>query len=325
MNGWGCGLQVGGGSTASVKETIHGMITCGQANLQRDAAIGVDPWCVSVDTAHRWIQAFSKNKQNLIQLPVNLVDVIWKGRPAAEIQPVTLQPLEFAGRTVAEKLKDLRERLAREKACGIVITALDEVSHPSLLAVLLSQSYYILLVVMLLVFWLHVCSMLKNIKVAWLYNIRGNDASYSPVVHAYAIVTTDLAFFYVDKRKVSSEPVASPPPPPTPPLPAPHSPPSSCKSSAAAPGFVAPSTQAAIGLKSPALVTPALWSGDFSGDVIGASRQSWQKLIEQKQCGSHKQRDAYKTSREGGLDAVKRRNGEMRSQTESTRSRERHD
>lgn len=48
-------------------------------------------------------------------------------------------------------------------------------------------------------------SSLGNDQVAWLYNIRGSDVDYSPVVHAYAVVTLDSAFFYVDKRKVSSE------------------------------------------------------------------------------------------------------------------------
>ncbi|XP_028551579.1 aminopeptidase P1 [Dendrobium catenatum] len=136
-------------------------------NLQSDAAVGIDPWCVSVDTAQRWTQAFSKSRQKLIQLSVNLVDEVWRDRPAAEIRPVTLQPFKFAGCTVADKLKNLREKLVQDKAYGIIVTALDEV--------------------------------------AWLYNIRGNDVSYSPVVHAYAIVTTDLALCYVDKRKVSSE------------------------------------------------------------------------------------------------------------------------
>lgn len=42
-------------------------------------------------------------------------------------------------------------------------------------------------------------------QVAWLYNIRGNDISYCPVVHAFAIVTSNSAFLYVDKRKVSTE------------------------------------------------------------------------------------------------------------------------
>lgn len=48
-------------------------------------------------------------------------------------------------------------------------------------------------------------SLLGNDQVAWLYNIRGSDVDYSPVVHAYAVVTLGSAFFYVDKRKVSSE------------------------------------------------------------------------------------------------------------------------
>ncbi|KAL2498439.1 aminopeptidase P1 [Abeliophyllum distichum] len=106
-------------------------------NLPKDAAVGVDPWCVSVDTAQKWERAFAK-KQKLVQTSTNL-----------------------------EKLKDLREKLVQEKARAIIITALDEV--------------------------------------AWLYNIRGTDVSYSPVVHAYAIVTLASAFFYVDKRKISSE------------------------------------------------------------------------------------------------------------------------
>lgn len=42
-------------------------------------------------------------------------------------------------------------------------------------------------------------------QVAWLYNVRGSDVSYCPVVHSFAIVTSDSAFFYVDKRKLSTE------------------------------------------------------------------------------------------------------------------------
>ncbi|KAJ0973659.1 hypothetical protein J5N97_015624 [Dioscorea zingiberensis] len=136
-------------------------------NLPKDAAVGIDPWCVSVETAQRWELALSKKNQRLVQLSVNLVDEIWKDRPVAQASPVTVQPLEFAGQAVSDKLKDVREKLAYEKAHSIIITALDEV--------------------------------------AWLYNIRGNDVAYNPVVHAFAIVTTESAFFYVDKRKVSSE------------------------------------------------------------------------------------------------------------------------
>ncbi|KAJ4714467.1 putative Xaa-pro aminopeptidase [Melia azedarach] len=136
-------------------------------NLPNDATIGVDPWCVSIDTAQRWERTFAKKQQKLVQTSTNLVDKVWKDRPAAETNPVIVHPIEFAGRSAVEKLKDLREKLTNEKACGMIITTLDEV--------------------------------------AWLYNIRGTDVSYCPVVHAFAIVTTDSAFLYVDKRKVSSE------------------------------------------------------------------------------------------------------------------------
>lgn len=46
---------------------------------------------------------------------------------------------------------------------------------------------------------------MATIQVAWLYNIRGSDVAYCPVVHAFAIVTANSAFIYVDKRKVSVE------------------------------------------------------------------------------------------------------------------------
>ncbi|KAJ7944332.1 putative Xaa-pro aminopeptidase [Quillaja saponaria] len=136
-------------------------------NLPIGASIGVDPWCISIDTAQRWERAFVNKQQKLVQTTKNLVDEVWTDQPPAEINAVVIQPLEFSGRSVADKLNDLREKLVKEKACGIIVTALDEV--------------------------------------AWLYNIRGSDVAYSPVVHAFAIVTSSSAFLYVNKQKVSFE------------------------------------------------------------------------------------------------------------------------
>uniref|UniRef100_A0A0D9XSR1 Xaa-Pro aminopeptidase n=1 Tax=Leersia perrieri TaxID=77586 RepID=A0A0D9XSR1_9ORYZ len=136
-------------------------------NLSNEAVIGINPWCISVDTAQRYEHAFSKKHQTLFQLSSDLVDEIWKDRPPVNPLPVFVHPIEYAGRSVSEKLKELRDKLLHENARGIIIAALDEV--------------------------------------AWLYNIRGNDVRYSPVVHSYSIVTLHSAFFYVDKRKVSIE------------------------------------------------------------------------------------------------------------------------
>lgn len=43
------------------------------------------------------------------------------------MSPVVVHPLEFAGRSVSEKLEDLRAKLKQESARGLVIAALDEV------------------------------------------------------------------------------------------------------------------------------------------------------------------------------------------------------
>lgn len=83
---------------------------------------------MSIDTAQRWERAFAKKQQKLVQTSTNLVDNVWKNRPPAETYPVAVQQIEFAGSSVVEKLKDLREKLTNEKARGIIITTLDEVN-----------------------------------------------------------------------------------------------------------------------------------------------------------------------------------------------------
>ncbi|KAL2631472.1 hypothetical protein R1flu_016158 [Riccia fluitans] len=136
-------------------------------NLGKNANIGVDAWCISVDTANRWDQAMAKKSQKIVQLKCNLVDAVWEDRPAAKIAPVIVHPLEYTGRSAKDKITDLRANLLKENASAIIVTTLDEV--------------------------------------AWLYNLRGGDVLYNPVVHAFAIVTHKHASLYVDKRKIDSQ------------------------------------------------------------------------------------------------------------------------
>ena len=96
-------------------------------NLEKDANIGVDPWCVSIETAQQWQQIFNRKSQKLVLLEKNLVDEIWAERPHPTINPVAVHPIQFAGRTSLDKLKELRVKLSEAKAGAIVLTALDEV------------------------------------------------------------------------------------------------------------------------------------------------------------------------------------------------------
>ena len=72
---------------------------------------------------HPALSSFSASK--------NLVDEVWINRPPAEINAVIVHPVKFAGRSVADKLKDLRKKLVHEQTRGIIFTALDEVSASS--------------------------------------------------------------------------------------------------------------------------------------------------------------------------------------------------
>lgn len=96
--------------------------------MLNDATVGIDPWCVSIETAQQWQQAFSKKSQNLIQLEKNLVDEVWKDRPESIIYPVAVHPIQFAGKSSEDKLTDLRAKFSEAKASALVITTLDEVS-----------------------------------------------------------------------------------------------------------------------------------------------------------------------------------------------------
>jgi Xaa-Pro aminopeptidase len=56
------------------------------------------------------------------------VDEVWNHPPVKPL-PVIVHPVEFSGRSVSEKIKELREKLQHEKAAAIILTALDEVQY----------------------------------------------------------------------------------------------------------------------------------------------------------------------------------------------------
>ena len=98
---------------------------------------------------------------------VDLVDTIWKDRPAFPAAPIWILDEKYSGRSVTNKLASLREAYRKQGAVGIVISSLDDV--------------------------------------AWLYNFRGNDVMYTPVAMAFTIVTDQEAIIYISRDAVSPE------------------------------------------------------------------------------------------------------------------------
>ena len=102
----------------------------------------------------------------LVPVARNLIDALWTDQPPRPTGIITTQPTQFAGRTAAEKLKDLAMDLGQDDA--VVLTQPD--------------------------------------SVAWALNIRGFDVPYTPVVLANAIFRRKgKAELFIDPDRVPED------------------------------------------------------------------------------------------------------------------------
>ncbi|MCF0160131.1 MAG: aminopeptidase P family protein, partial [Bacteroidaceae bacterium] len=92
---------------------------------------------------------------------------LWEDRPSLPDHPVYLQPAYLTGRTVAEKLSDIRAELQRTESNAMLLSALDEV--------------------------------------AWVTNLRGADIDCNPLFISYLLIRKDSATLYINKAKVPSD------------------------------------------------------------------------------------------------------------------------
>jgi len=134
-------------------------------NLGENARVGFDGNTFTVDN-------FDKLKKALIKKSVSysyqndLVGKLWLDRPSVSQKEAFEHELKFAGISATEKLENLREEMKEKEIEACLVTALD--------------------------------------GVAWLTNMRGYDLQNTPVVYAFALVTKEDAFVFVDPKKVKS-------------------------------------------------------------------------------------------------------------------------
>ncbi|GAB5034567.1 aminopeptidase p1, partial [Nannochloropsis oceanica] len=130
--------------------------------------VGVNGLLLNMAQARSWKLAFDPRNVSLKILDVDLVDEVWgAAQPPAPDAPVRVHPLIYAGQDVPAKLENLRKRLLEKSASALLLSALDEV--------------------------------------AWLYNIRGSDIQYNPVVYAYSVVTDQEAVLFIDGEKLGED------------------------------------------------------------------------------------------------------------------------
>jgi Xaa-Pro aminopeptidase len=139
-----------------------------ERELKAGEVLGYDPWLLTADQVSRFEKACAKADAKLLPVAENPIDAIWTGRPKPPREPVSVQPTQFAGRAAKEKLAQVSEALAKDGADAVVLTQPD--------------------------------------SVAWVFNIRGQDVPYTPVVLAYAILPkSGEAELFIDQSKLPED------------------------------------------------------------------------------------------------------------------------
>ena len=121
-----------------------------KANIKRSQKLGYDPMLHTIADAAQYREACEAVGASLVAQKNNLIDLIWSDQPKRSTLPIFVQPDKFAGRSAKMKLADMAKAMAAQVADHAVL------AEPS--------------------------------SVAWVFNLRGRDVAYTPVVLAFAIL-----------------------------------------------------------------------------------------------------------------------------------------
>ena len=130
-----------------------------------NATVAVDPKVISMQQQRQWSAVLLRVHGALTAVSENWIDAIWEDRPLPEAKTIRVLDVAYAGLDASEKLTHLRLSMKTAGADVLVISQLDEI--------------------------------------AWLFNIRGSDIPFNPVVISYAIVTRDEATLFVNLNAIA--------------------------------------------------------------------------------------------------------------------------
>ncbi|WP_182085229.1 aminopeptidase P family protein [Aureimonas sp. ME7] len=130
--------------------------------------IGIDPWLHTLAEVASLREAMRDAGGELVSLKANPLDRVWQDRPLPPKGAVSAHPLEYVGRSGAEKLADIRAALTKAKADAVVLT------DPS--------------------------------SIAWVFNIRGSDVPHTPLPLSFALIPAEgRASLFIDAEKLGED------------------------------------------------------------------------------------------------------------------------
>ena len=134
--------------------------------LDKGQCVGLDGRLFSAITIKRMKKVFEEKNIKLV-CDIDLLNSIWHNRPALMLTNLYIHDKVYTGLTAYEKIRDVRKVMLQKGIQGYLITDLA--------------------------------------SIAWLFNIRGNDIPYNPMVIAYAFVTIDNAYLCTYTERIKEE------------------------------------------------------------------------------------------------------------------------
>lgn len=134
--------------------------------MPQNSILAFDGRVISVSEGEKLSQKL--NAKNIkIKYDNDLINNIWNERPSISNEKAFLLDIKYTGEDFKSKLNKVREAMKEKEATVHIISALDDI--------------------------------------AWLFNIRGRDVKYNPVLISYAIVTLEDVYLFVDEEKLDDD------------------------------------------------------------------------------------------------------------------------
>ncbi len=136
-----------------------------EENLGTGRKLAYDPWLHSERQLGRLRAAAEKAGAELAAVDDNPLDAVWTDQPDPPVAPISPHPLEYAGRSSADKRADLAKVLEKAGADAAVLTLPD--------------------------------------SIAWLLNVRGGDVRHAPLPLSFAVLHANTTVdWFLDPAKL---------------------------------------------------------------------------------------------------------------------------
>ena len=129
--------------------------------LPEGGCLGFDGRVVNAAWGEK-LEKITTEKNGKLYVSEDLIDLIWKDRPALSKAPVFLLEEKYSGKSTKDKLKDVRAKMAEEGADTHILTSLCDI--------------------------------------AWLLNVRGGDIQSVPVVLSYLVLTGKECIWFLQEE-----------------------------------------------------------------------------------------------------------------------------